>query len=72
MSCSLPSAVYIAELRAGDTVHPTLRIRAQQMGEAIKSAVPGIAMHHDLSPPDTWNIKRGTQDIVQKSAVSSS
>lgn len=67
MTCTLPSAVYIAELRAGVTVHPTLRIRAQQMGEAIRQCVPGIAMHHDMSLPDTWSIKRGTQDIVARS-----
>jgi hypothetical protein len=66
MSCTLPSAVYIAELRSGTTVHPTLRIRAQQMGEAIKECVPGIAMHHDLTPVDSWDIRRGAQDIVEK------
>lgn len=65
MSCSLPSAVYIAELRSSDTVHPTLRIEAQRMGDAIIASVPGIAMHHDTSP-GTWNIKRGAQDIVKK------
>ena len=67
MSCSLPSAVYIAELRAADTVHPTLRVQAQRMGDALKQAVPGLAMHHDTSP-GTWNIKRGSQDIVRKEA----
>jgi len=65
MSCSLPSAVYIAELRSSDTVHPTLRIEAQRMGDAILASVPGITMHHDKSP-GTWNIKRGAQDIVKK------
>ena len=65
MSCSLPSAVYIAELRSSDTVHPTLRIEAQRMGDAILASVPDIAMHHDKSP-GTWNIKRGAQDIVRK------
>lgn len=65
MSCTLPSAVYIAELRSSDTVHPTLRIEAQRMGDAIKASVPGIAMHHDTSP-GAWNIKRGAQDIVRK------
>ncbi|HEY0908280.1 MAG TPA: FAD-dependent thymidylate synthase [Candidatus Paceibacterota bacterium] len=65
MSCSLPSAVYIAELRSSDTVHPTLRIEAQRMGDAIKASVPNIAMHHDTSP-GTWNIKRGAQDIMRK------
>ena len=65
ITCPLPSAVYIAELRSSDTVHPTLRIEAQRMGDAIKQAMPGIAMHHDTSP-GTWNIKRGAQDIVRK------
>lgn len=64
MSCSLPSAVYIAELRSADTVHPTLRVEAQRMGDAIAECVPGIAMHHDRSP-GAWNIKRGSQDIVR-------
>jgi thymidylate synthase ThyX len=66
MSCTLPAAVYIAELRSGQSVHPTLRVRAQQMGEVIRKCVPGIAMHHDMSP-DTWSIRRGQQDIVVKS-----
>ncbi len=65
MSCPLPAAVYIAELRSADTVHPTLRLEAQRLGDAIKAAVPGIAMHHDRSP-GSWNLKRGSQDIVRK------
>jgi len=65
ITCSLPSAVYIAELRSGDAVHPTLRREAQRMGDAILACVPGIAMHHDTSP-GTWNIKRGLHDIVKK------
>ncbi len=67
MTCPLPAAVYIAELRSADTVHPTLRVQAQRMGDAIAAAVPGIVMHHDTSP-GTWNIKRGSQDIVRKEA----
>ena len=63
--CPLPSAVYIAELRSGDTVHPTLRREAQRMGDAIKECVPNIAMHHDTSP-GIWNIKRGLHDITKK------
>jgi thymidylate synthase ThyX len=66
MSCSLPSAVYIAELRSSDTVHPTLRKMAQKMGNAIKEAIPYIAMHHDLSDGTVWNTKRGNQDITEK------
>jgi thymidylate synthase ThyX len=67
MTCTLPSAVYIAELRSGTTVHATLRPIAQKIAETVKDLVPGIAMHHDMSP-DTWTIKRGTQDIVKKEA----
>lgn len=65
MSCPLPAAVYISELRSADTVHPTLRIEAQRMGDAIVQAVPGIRMHHDTSP-GAWNIKRGAQDITRR------
>jgi thymidylate synthase ThyX len=65
MTCSLPSAVYIAELRSADTVHPTLRTVAQKMGDAIVSTVPGIAMYHDKSP-DEWIERRGNHDIVEK------
>lgn len=66
MSCSLPSAVYIAELRSSDTVHPTLRLVAQKMGNAIKTMLPDMAIYHDLSPGVVWSTKRGTQDIVEK------
>jgi hypothetical protein len=61
----LPAMVYTAELRSLDTVHPTLRVQAQRMGEAIKACLPDIAMHHDMSP-GIWNIKRGAQDIIRK------
>lgn len=65
ISCPLPAAVYTAELRSSDTVHPTLRQQAQRMGDALKEAVPGMAMHHDTTPGQ-WNIKRGNHDIVRK------
>ncbi|MEN9582189.1 MAG: hypothetical protein RL641_143 [Candidatus Parcubacteria bacterium] len=61
----LPAAVYIAELRAGQTVHPTLRVIAQQMGAYIKESVRGIALYYDESP-DEWSTKRGKQDIIKK------
>lgn len=67
LSCSLPAAVYIAELRSGQTVHSTLRGVAQKMGNWLKDNVPGLAMHHDITP-DEWTVKRGTQDIVKKAA----
>jgi thymidylate synthase ThyX len=65
ITCSLPSAVYIAELRSGTTVHPTVRKVAQQMGQALKLLVPYLALHHDMSESE-WDIKRGTQDITPK------
>ncbi len=64
-TCGLPAAIYVSELRASQTVHPTLRIIAQKMGEYLREIVPGIALHHDMSV-DVWNIKRGQQDIVKK------
>lgn len=68
ITCPLPAAVYIAELRSGETVHPTLRVLAQRMGDALSEIVPGLAMHHDKSP-DKWSFKRGAQDIVKKESV---
>ncbi len=65
LSCSLPSAVYIAELRSGQTVHSTLRVVAQAMGNWIRKNVLGTVMHHDESP-DAWSIKRGSHDITKK------
>lgn len=64
MVCSLPSAAYIAELRSAQTVHPTLRVRAQQMGNALKTTLPEMALYHDTSA-DVWNVARGLQDIVE-------
>lgn len=64
---ALPASVYVAELRSNKTVHPTLRRRAQQMGLALREAVPGLTMHLDLDP-DNWDIRRGTQDITARSS----
>jgi hypothetical protein len=64
LNCPLPSAVYIAELRSAATVHPTLRVRAQQMARAVKTVLPNIALYYDDSA-DTWSFQRGNQDIVK-------
>jgi hypothetical protein len=66
LTAGLPSAVYIAELRSGQTVHPTLRVIAQKMALALKKCVPFLTLHCDLSP-DEWSTKRGLHDIVKKS-----
>lgn len=64
ITCPLPSAVYIAELRSGTTVHPTLRVIAQKMGDTLELLIPGLAMYHDKSA-GVWDIKRGKQDIIK-------
>lgn len=65
MRCSLPAAVYLAELRSTQYVHPTLRARARQIGDWLEANVEGLVMHHDRSP-DEWTSKRGEQDIVER------
>ncbi len=62
---ALPGSVYVAELRSAQTVHPTLRKVAQQMGESLKKLVPHLALHHDMTE-DAWSTKRGKHDIVKK------
>jgi thymidylate synthase ThyX len=64
ITCPLPSAVYIAELRSGSTVHPTLRVVAQKIGDTLQELIPDLAMHHDKSA-GVCDIKRGEQDIVK-------
>lgn len=65
ITCSLPSAVYIAELRSGTSVHPTVRNVAQHMGRTLSRILPDMALHVDHSE-GVWDLKRGTQDIVEK------
>ncbi len=65
VTAGLPSAAYVIELRSGQTVHPTLRLVAQQMGFSLKEIIPEMALHFDTSP-DQWTLKRGTQDIVKR------
>lgn len=60
----LPSAFYTAELRSGQSVHPTLRVFAQKLARAIREALPHAALHADMSP-DEWSLRRGKQDIVE-------
>ncbi len=61
----LPSIVYIAELRSGQAVHPTLRPIAQKMGRVLKKVFPEMALYCDNSP-DEWSTIRGKHDIVKK------
>ncbi|MFH1412670.1 MAG: FAD-dependent thymidylate synthase [bacterium] len=61
----LPAIAYVIELRSGKPVHPTLRIIAHKMHNALISELPGLKLHSDLDPSD-WDIKRGTEDIIEK------
>jgi hypothetical protein len=60
----LPANVYLAELRAGSTVHATLREVAQEMGGIIRKL--GIPVYTDESDMGRFDVKRGTQDIVAR------
>lgn len=64
---SLPSMVYLVELRATRFVHPTLRARALQSGEFLKKELgfTGLKIHIDPDP-DRFDIRRGQHDIVIK------
>lgn len=62
----LPGLVYLVELRSGKTVHPTLRPVARRMADEISTRFPDVALHVDRDPDD-WDIRRGTQDIAEKS-----
>lgn len=61
---TLSEAVYVAELRSGKTVHPTVRPFAQEIGKALVEQ--NVACYYD-SDEDDWTLKRGDQDIIHKS-----
>jgi thymidylate synthase ThyX len=65
MTATIPSLVYVAELRSGNTVHASLRPIAQEFGKILKKEIPGIKIYTDESP-DEFSAKRGVQDIVLK------
>jgi thymidylate synthase ThyX len=61
----LPQMVYVAELRSGQTVHPTLRWVAQQLGLALRDHHPKLALYADMSESD-FCIRRGNHDIIER------
>jgi len=65
MTATIPSLVYVAELRSGTTVHASLRPIAQEFGKILRKEIPGIKIYTDESP-DEFSSKRGVQDIVLK------
>ncbi len=63
MTFTLPGLVYLIELRSGKTVHPTLRLRAQQLARALHREFPDLRLYADMDEDD-WSAKRGTQTIM--------
>ncbi len=63
----LPAHVWLVELRSGISVHPTLRIVAQNQGKIMLQQLEGVGMKLYIDESeDRFNYKRGTQDIVEK------
>lgn len=70
MTMGLPQAVYMAELRSMQTVHPTLRVIAQRMGRFIEGStttIPDFKLFADYSP-DQWSTRRGLHDITKSAS----
>jgi hypothetical protein len=67
VSYGLPATVYTLELRSGKTVHPTMRRVAQDMCKTLQAKLPNLKLHADLDQDD-WDVRRGLQDITQKSS----
>lgn len=64
---ALPQMVYLIELRTTRFVHPTLRMRAQQMADNLIALFgdSGLVLHLD-SDPGRFDVRRGSQDITEK------
>ncbi len=69
LDCTFPlnAAVYVAELRSSQMVHPTLRVKAQEMARAIFDRHK-IAIHADMLPDQIEKqfAIRAKQDITEK------
>jgi len=63
MTFCLPGLLYLAELRSGKTVHPTLRKIAHQMTSTLAEKIPFLTLHSDRDLDD-WDVRRGTQTII--------
>jgi thymidylate synthase ThyX len=68
LSYTVPQLTYVAELRAQQTVHASLRPIAQQMGLLLAENHPDMALYIDESG-DEWSEKRGEQTISEKPAA---
>lgn len=61
----LPATMYVAELRSGRMVHPTMRRVAHGMIRRLTERFPSLVHLADLDSDD-WDVRRGLQDIVKK------
>lgn len=68
ISGDIPALVYLAELRSGAMVHPTLRLRAQELADLLEKEFGdcGLVLHIDKTEVDRFDAKRGSQDIIEK------
>jgi hypothetical protein len=64
LSFGLPAMVYVIELRAGRTVHPSLRKVIHEMSRAVEAKFPDIKLYTDYLLDD-WDVRRGSQDIIE-------
>ena len=65
-SFPLDNAVYVAELRSGYTVHPTVRKWAIDLGIGIKHLFPSLPIFINYDPETKFSIKRGAQTIQER------
>jgi len=64
-SGDLSALTYITEIRATKFVHPTLQIKAVQLGEILEKEY-GIKIYINKEDIGRFDSKRGLQDIVEK------
>jgi thymidylate synthase ThyX len=63
----LPALVYLAELRSGSAVHPTLQKRARQIGTSLEALFEVFGLRLQIDETLTrFDVKRGTHDIIRK------
>lgn len=65
LCCDIPQAVYMVELRSGQTVHPTVRGVIHRLIDKMEHHYPALTLYVDRDP-SKLDPKRGTQDIIEK------
>lgn len=70
-SGDLAAQVYLVELRATTSVHPTLQKLAHRIGVELEGLFRGygLKLYVDWNALGRFDIRRGTQDIVRKSEL---